>query len=52
MKFKEMEHFFVNQWAPLIIQIHRPGGEIFSTVIADITTGLREITTHQVCVQI
>lgn len=46
--FEEFVDFFKKIWAPRILEIHRPSGDIISTFMSDIISRLQLLPTHKV----
>lgn len=39
---------FVKTWAPRILDIHNPGGDILSTFVSDVPSAIEPMATHKV----
>ena len=48
LDFKEFVDFFIGVWAPRILEVHKPSGNIISTFVTDVTVGLEMLPTHKV----
>ncbi len=48
VKYREVKSFFISQWAPMVLEIHQPGGDILNTFTAHVSTALDQLPTHKV----
>ena len=48
MTFQAFKNFFAEHWAPKILKIHQPSGDVISTFIGDLSVALEHMPTHKV----